>query len=197
MRQARPGWRIRLAVLLAVMLALTLGSFWLLEVMRRAMDDAGTNRVRTEPDFYVENFNYVKIGQTGRAQYHFAGTRLTHNPQDDSYDVTRPVLTRVSEDRPPMTMQSDRAHMNSDGSEVHMYDNVHIDRPSSPTTTHLHLSSQYLLLLPDDDVMKTDKPVVITQDLSRLTGTGMFADNANRQFRLLSNVHGTYQAMPR
>jgi lipopolysaccharide export system protein LptC len=93
-------------------------------------------------------------------------------------------------------MRSKRAHVNSDNSEIRMYDNVHIDRPASAQGGHLHITSDYMLLLPDDEIMKTDKAVVITLDLSRLTGIGMFANNATREFSLASNVHGTYQAPP-
>ncbi len=47
--------------------------------------------------------------------------------------------------------------------------------------------------MPDDDVMQTDKPVEIILGSSRLTGTGMVANNATRQLHLSSNVHATYQ----
>jgi lipopolysaccharide export system protein LptC len=197
MNSPRSAWRFRILTILALMIALALGSFWLLEVMRRAMNDFSPKAARTEPDFYVENFNYVKLSPSGHAQYHFSGARLTHNPQDDSYDIQQPVVSRVSEERAPMTMRSEQAHVNSDNSEVRMYRNVNIDRPASAQADHLHLTSDYMLLLPDDDVMKTDHPVVITLDQSQLTGAGMVANNATREFHLASNVHGTYQAPPR
>jgi lipopolysaccharide export system protein LptC len=196
MNGRRSVWRFRILTILALMIALALGSFWLLEVMRRAINDVTPKAARTEPDFYVENFNYVKLSPSGQAQYHISGARLTHNPQDDSYDIQHPVVSDISPERAPMTMRSERAHVNSDNSEVRMYDNVHIDRPASAQGGHLHITSDYMLLLPDDEIMKTDKAVVITLDLSRLTGVGMFANNATREFSLASNVHGTYQAPP-
>lgn len=196
MNGPRSVWRFRIFTILALMIALALGSFWLLEVMRRAINDVTPKAARTEPDFYVENFNYVKLSPSGQAQYHFSGARLTHNPQDDSYDIQQPVVSNISPDRAPMTMRSERAHVNSDNSEVRMYENVHIDRPASAQSSHLHITSDYMLLLPDDEIMKTDKAVVITLDQSRLTGVGMFANNATREFSLASNVHGTYQAPP-
>jgi lipopolysaccharide export system protein LptC len=39
--------------------------------------------------------------------------------------------------------------------------------------------------------------VEITLGQSKLTGTGMMANNATRELRLTSNVHGTYQASAR
>lgn len=183
----------RLVMILAPLIVLALGSFWLLEVLRRSSDEHVPNRTRTEPDFYVEKFNYVKIAQDGKAQYHFSGARLTHNPQDDSYDIELPVVSSVGKSEQPITVRSETAHVNSDNSEVHMYRDVEVDRPASGDTEHFHAKSEYLLVLPDDDVMKTDKPVEITLGRSVLTGVGMLANNATREFRLMSKVHGTYQ----
>jgi lipopolysaccharide export system protein LptC len=183
----------RLVMILAPLVVLALGSFWLLEVTRRATSDYVPNRTRTEPDFYVEQFNYVKIAQDGKAQYHFSGAKLTHNPQDDSYDITKPVVSSVGKSAPPMTIRSETAHVNSDNSEVHMYRDVELDRPGAQDVEPMHAKSEYLLVLPDDDVMKTDKPVEITLGRSVLTGVGMLANNATREFRLMSKVHGTYQ----
>lgn len=186
--------RFRIVAVLAPLIALALGSFWLFEVMRRAAGDAIPTPQRKEPDFYVEKFSYLKMAKTGKAEYHFSGARMTHNPLDDSYDIEHPVINNVGNERGQITMRADRAKVNSDNSEVHMYNNVHMDRPATANAEALHASSEYLLVLPDDDVMKTDKPVEILIGQSKLTGTGMVANNATREFRLASNVHGTYQA---
>lgn len=192
-----PTRLFRLAMIVVPLIILALGSFWLLEVMRRAAGEAGPSAARTEPDFYVEQFSYVKIAQNGKAQYHFSGARLTHNPQDDSYDILHPVVRNVGNGTQPMTIRSETAHVNSDSSEVHMYRDVELDRPASGNIEPLHAKTDYLLILPDDEVMKTDKPVDITLGKSWLTGVGMLANNATREFRLMSKVHGTYQPVPR
>ena len=186
-------WRIRFFMTLAPLVVLALASFWLYEVMRRATDTAVPNPERSEPDFYVEDFSYVKLSKQGAAQYHFAGERLTHNPQDDSYDIVNPVVSNISNAEAPMTIRAKRARVSSDNSQVHLYDNVRMDRPATPTAKPIHIRTEYMLVLPDDDVMKTDKPVEITTDRAKLRGTGMFANNATREFNLTSNVHGTYQ----
>jgi lipopolysaccharide export system protein LptC len=197
MKERRSIWQFRLVVILLSLIALTLGSFWLLEVMRRAGNEFFPPSKRSEPDFYVENFNYVKLAKTGEAQYHFSGDRLTHNPQDGSYDITQPVVRNIGSQETPILVRADRARVNSDNSEVHLYDNVHVDRPASGDAQHMHMKSEYLLLLPNEEEMKTDRPVVITVGESILTGTGMVANNATRQYRLSSNVHGTYQVPAR
>jgi lipopolysaccharide export system protein LptC len=197
MKDRRSIWQFRVLAISIPLIALALGSFWLLEVMRRSASDFFPAPQRSEPDFYVENFNYVKIAKSGKAEYHFSGDRLTHNPQDDSYDIVRPVVRSLSDEETPTVMYADRGRISDNNSEVHMYDNVHVDRQASGTSEHMHLESDYMLLLPDADVMKTHRPVVITVGESVLTGTGMVANNATRQYRLASNVHGTYQVPPR
>ncbi|MDP5008434.1 MAG: LPS export ABC transporter periplasmic protein LptC, partial [Glaciimonas sp.] len=74
-------------------------------------------------------------------------------------------------------------------SKVHLFGNVNADRLPTPTTSEFHLTSEYLLLLPDDDVMKSDKFVTMTLDKSIMTGTGLFANNATREMKLFSKVH--------
>lgn len=188
--------RFRLLAMIALVTALALASFWVREVMRRGMDDSLQALPRSEPDYYVEKFNFIKISKTGQAQYSIAGVRLTHNPADDSYEIQKPVVNSLSKERPPMTMHAERAIVDGDSSKVHMYKNVHIDRQPSGDSEHLHIASEYLLLLPDDDVMSTPKPVHILLGSSILTGTGMLANNATRQLDISSNAHVTYQSGP-
>lgn len=185
--------RFRLLVVLAPLIGIALGSFWLLEVMRRSADVDVPARMRTEPDFYVDRFSYVKVSPEGRPEYRFSGERMTHNPQDDTYDIRKPLFSSIAEGRSPTTLRAERAHVSNDNSEVHLYDNVHMDRPASGNSQELQVKSEYMLLLPDDDVVRSDKQVVITLGPSILTGTGMYANNAARELRLNSSVHGTYQ----
>ncbi len=187
-------WRIRFFMTLAPLVVLALASFWIYEVMRRATDTSVPNPARSEPDFYVEKFSFVKLSKTGAAQYHFSGERLTHNPQDGSYDIVQPIVRNVSNAQSPIVIKAERARVSSDNSEVHLYENVRMDRQKGQDADPLHVRTEYMLVLPDDDVMKTDKPVEITTESAKLTGTGMYANNATREFRLTSNVHGTYQA---
>ncbi len=194
MKSATPTNSVRLIVLIAFSAALALGSFWLLEVMQRQTEDSLPERTRTEPDFYVEKFNFVRMSTTGEARYNLTGSEMKHFPQDDSYQIQNPVMHSYSMDKPPMVSRSLRATITNNSSEVHMYDNVLINRPASATSRDFQLKTSYLLLLPDDDVMKTPKPVEIKVGESVLTGSDMFANNATGEFRLSSNVKGRYQS---
>lgn len=194
MKAARLTNRLSLAIILALGGTLTLASFWALEVMRQAITESTPTPPRNEPDYYVEKFNLVRMSKTGEAQYDITGQRLIHNPADDTHVVELPVVVSMSPDKPPVTSRAQRALLEQGNSKVHLYDNVQVDRPAAPDTRKFHLSSEYLLLLPDEDVMQTDRSVEIVLGDLKLKGGGMYANNATRQLKLSSNVHATYQA---
>lgn len=196
MSGARQSNSVRIIVLIAISAALALGSLWIVEVMQRKSNDMFPAKQRTEPDYYVEKFNFVRMGPTGEAHYTLTGTKMTHNPADDSYFVENPVMHSYGKSRPPMLSRSDTATVENDSTEVHMHDNVLVDRPASPTSPHFQLKTTYLLALPDEDIIKTPDPVQIVQGSATLTGTGMFANNATGEFRLSGNVHGHYIPAP-
>lgn len=196
MSNGQPANRVRLGMIIALLTTLALGSFWVLEVLRRSSNDMSSAVPKGEPDYAIEKFSFVRMSKTGHARYNISGLKLTHYPENDSFEIQQPVLHNLADNQAPMTMRAERAIVDNTGNKVHMYRNVQMDRPASGVSESFHMSSEYLLVLPNDDVMQTDKPVDITFGRSRLHGVGMFANNATREFRLSNNVHGTYEAAP-
>ncbi|MBC7490332.1 MAG: LPS export ABC transporter periplasmic protein LptC [Glaciimonas sp.] len=194
MKNLRSTVRFRFMLLLALYVTLALGSFWITAIMNKKTEQMLPSAPRVAPDYYVENFKYVQLALDGQPRYNISGQRLTHNPADDSYNVNLPVIHSLDKEKPPMTLRSDTAKIEDNNSKIKMYGNVNANRLATPTSSKLHLHSEYLLLLPDDDVMTSDKPVEITIDHSEIAGTGMYANNATLELRLLNNVYGTYHA---
>ena len=194
MNDSQPANRVRIWIFIAMLATLALGSFWLLEVLRKSGDDTVPNTARSEPDYYVENFSYIRMAKSGQARYNISGQKLTHLPKNDTYEIQLPIVNTLDSSQAPMSMRAQRALVEHESNKVHMYDQVHVDRPATAKAEHLQIRSEYLLILPDDEVMQSDKRVDITLDQSTLTGVGMYANNATREFRLDGKVHGTYQA---
>ena len=192
LRSRRSAHRYRLLLLLGIAVALALGSFWLLQIIQKtATDDPQASR-SNEPDYYVEKFNFVRMSKTGEARYTVTGARMIHRPVDDTYEITLPVIHSLSQERPPLTVRSERALAVPDNSKIHMIDKVEADRPASATSDHFHLKSDYVLVLPDDDVLQTDRAVDMTLGSAHMTGVGMYVNNATHEFRMAQRVHGTY-----
>lgn len=184
--------RLPALLLLIAGTLLAAGSFWLLEVMRRGDDTGAQQAKRTEPDYFAEDFRYTKVALNGQAEYVVEGKKLVHTPADDISHVERPVVYSYSKERPPMTLHSDTARINGDHSEVHLHGSVHLDRPQARGNETLTADSDYMLVLTNKEIVKTDRPVRITLGKSTLNGVGMVADHRQQQISLLSRVSGTY-----
>jgi lipopolysaccharide export system protein LptC len=171
---------------------LALLSFWALEMTRRSGEDIPAEKARSEPDYYIENFSYVKVTTSGTAEYVIKGKRLVHHPADDSSTIELPFVKSYSAEHPPMTLHARRAKTNADHSELHLYEQVRMDRPEARGTDNLSVESEYMLVLPNTDQVKSDQRVVIKLGDSTLIGTGLLADNAKHQMTLLNKVSAAY-----
>ncbi len=190
---ARAGSHIRLGIAIAVLSILALGSLWVLQVLRYDTSNDFAARPSGKPDYYLNNFSYVKMNVNGQPRYDITGVEMRHFPITDSYTISSPVLTSLATDQPPMTIRSERALIEDNSSKVHLYENVNADRSATAKTEHLHLTSDYLLFLPDENIVKTDKPVQIRLgNNSTMNGIGMIANNATQQLRLLNSVRSHY-----
>ncbi|HYD78233.1 MAG TPA: LPS export ABC transporter periplasmic protein LptC [Paucimonas sp.] len=188
---AQSSNRIRLALIILTLLICAFGSFWWLQVLHRDRDDTVTELPKGEPDYSVEKFNLVRMAKNGHARYSISGAKLVHYPDTDTFEIQQPVLYSVGENRAPLTMRAEQAVIEHKANKVHMHRRVRIDRAATENSARFHLTSEYLLVLPDEDIMKTDKAVDITFGDSHLAGIGMIANNATREFKLLHQVRGT------
>lgn len=169
-------------------------SFWALEVTQRSGDGKQAQGQRTEPDYFIEDFSYTRLAPGGKAQYLITGSKLVHYPADDSSIVLKPSVRSYAGTRSPMTLHAQRAKITKDQREMHLYDEVRLVRPQARGSEPLRIESDYMLALPDQDIVKTDKQVTIRLGDSTLIGTGMVADNARRQLTLQSKVSGFYES---
>jgi len=180
--------RLRLTVLILLGLALALGSFWYLETTRRQLADMLPQVQRTEPDYFIDHFQFVSMSKTGQPRYQLSGIKMTHHPLDDSFQIQQPVVRSLDVERPPITAVADRARLEDLNSKLHMLDHVRIERPATPQVQPFRLVTEHLLILPDEDIMQSELAVDITLGDSHMSGVGMFANNATGELKLLSHT---------
>jgi lipopolysaccharide export system protein LptC len=182
-------WRLLFLMLGGVFCAL--GSFWLVQVMQ-GQDDAHNVNVGNDPDYIVENFSFVRMSETGRPRYVISGNRLAHRPVDNTSEIDKPVVQALSTDHPHMTMTSDRAHVSQDQNQIDLSGNVDIRRPAAPNAQPLHITTEALTLLPDEDIARTAKPIRMTMGSATVDAVGMVANNATQQIQLGGRGRATY-----
>jgi lipopolysaccharide export system protein LptC len=180
--------RDRLPSLVALIMlgSLVFLSWWAADYTRRAVQIDNPRRITHERDTWSRDFVMVRTNQQGEAINRLEGDYLEHFPDDDSYviDKARAVGQRIGS---PVTVATgNTAVMDKGGSRVTLNGNAHLHRVPYDDRPALDVTSQKLILLPDDDIAYTDLPALVVNGKSRINGTGMRYDNESRTLEVFS-----------
>lgn len=191
--------RIRVWLLVTIMGLIMLGSFWVYEVMRRNAElAAASNKVRSAPDYFVEQFNFVRLSQSGNTNYRVTGEKLTHFPKEDEFEIIQPRIIGIDQEQTPMNIRADRAvikqKVKEDGQakpedQILMLGNVLVERSATNKLAKLKLETETLTLFPDSERMKTDAPVIMTTANAVLNTLGLEANNTTQQITFPGRVN--------
>jgi lipopolysaccharide export system protein LptC len=178
---------------LLLILALAAGSLWL-ERAVQAPERDNSGKMRHDPDFIAEDFGITKMDASGKPEYILSAERMQHYPDDESTSVVAPHLVQRHDNANPVVIRADRGVIAKKGDEAKFYGSVVVVREAGRGQSELRVQTEYLQVIPDRDLARTDKPVIITEGRSRLTGVGMEFNNKTRQFALQSQIRGTFDA---
>jgi len=178
-------------LILAGLLAII--TFWInLAVEQQGPKIDGSNR--HDPDYTMNNFVTTQTDVTGKLRYVLAAVEMLHYPDDDSTVLQRPRFTQYSTDKPYTQIEGLRGYISSDGEEIELVDNVKVVRQAFEGKGEMQLRTEKLIILPNQDLAKTNSPVVITQaPKTVIHGTGMIFDKKNQTVKLLSRVKVHYE----
>jgi lipopolysaccharide export system protein LptC len=146
------------------------------------------NSKRHDPDAIVENFSATKLNEQGAPSFVMAATKMLHYPDDDSTTLEAPRITMLSVGQPAIHAVAKRATISSKGDEVFLHDAVEVLREASAQQDKLTLQTEYLRIVPDQDLATTDRAVTIVDAHNIVHATGMEMDNKTRTLKLLSQV---------
>lgn len=183
-------WKLLTIMMIATFCAF--GSFWLVQVMENEDADGRLGGPQDEPDYIVENFSFVRMTEQGKPSYVVSGKRLAHMPLGDVSQVEAPVMQGITPGRPRMTIVANRARIYHGEHRVELLGNVDIQRPATPTSEALRVQTQALTVLPDEEILKTDRPIQMQLGSATVTGTGMVANNATQKLHLASRGQIVY-----
>jgi lipopolysaccharide export system protein LptC len=178
---------------LLLILALAAASLWL-ERAVQAPERDNSGKTRHDPDFIAEDFGITKMDTSGKPEYILSAERMQHYPDDDSTSVVAPHLVQRHDDANPVVIRADRGLIVNKGEEARFYGSVVVVREAGRGQSELRVQTEYLQVVPELDLARTDQPVIITEGRSWLSGVGMEFNNRTRQFALQSQVRGTFDA---
>jgi lipopolysaccharide export system protein LptC len=176
--------------LLALLAALTLWIDRLVQPPEPKPDGSS----RHDPDYKLTNFSTSKTDKDGNPRYMLAAVEMAHYPDDDSTHLTRPRFTQYSATKPFTQIQGQRGMVTSDGDNVHFMDNVRVVRGATKQKGELTVLTDYLHIIPDQELVVTDRPVLIRQaPRTVIHATGMEYNKKLGTLKLFKRVKVHYE----
>jgi lipopolysaccharide export system protein LptC len=178
-------------LVLAILLALV--TFWInLTVEEQGPKIDGSNR--HDPDYTMNNFVTTQTEPSGKLSYVLAATEMVHYPDDDSTVLQRPRFTQFATNKPYTQIEALRGYVSSNGEEIELVDNVKVVRQAFEGKGEMQVLTEKLIILPEQDIAKTDSAVVIKQaPKTVIRARGMVFDKKNQTIKLLNRVKVHYE----
>lgn len=176
-------------LLLAILAALT---FWL---DRAVQPPAGKSdgATRHDPDFIVDRVSAMRTTADGGIRHTLFAEKMIHYPDDDSTNLQSPKFVSYASGKAPITITSREALLSKDGENVYFQDNVRVTRAPYGDKSELVMETSYLHVIPNDNVVRTDRPVVITDANTVVNAIGLELNGETRILKLKSRVKGIYE----
>src|SRR3954466_3347288 len=178
---------------LALMLTLALLTFWL-DHQVRVEEGAHPSLRRHDPDYLVDNFTTTTYNRDGRVETVMSAAKMLHYPDDDSTELTTPRVLQAKAAQPRMTARADRGSVSREGDETFLYDNVVLVREADEARPEARMSTEFLHILRDRDLVRTDREVLFEEPGRWLRGRGMEYFNATRELFLRADVRGSFES---
>jgi lipopolysaccharide export system protein LptC len=183
--------RVRYWLPLLPLLGLLAAVYWLNQQAQPgpAKTDTGP---RHDPDAIVENFSATKMNELGVPSFIMAAKMMLHYPDDDSTMLEEPHISMLSAEHPTILANARHGAISSNGDEIMLRDDVEVLREASAQQDQLTLHTEYLHIVPEQNLTNTDRAVTIADAHSTVHAIGLEMNSKTRILRLLSEVRSEY-----
>jgi len=177
-------------LLLAVLAGVT---FWLDRVVQ---PPAATRRepAANEPDYIVDGLSAVRMDRDGRVKHTLRANKMTHYPEADLTLLVEPRFVTYAEGNSPVTVTARHARVSENGENVFFEGGVRVVRASYASRSELVLETDYLHVIPEANIAKTDKPVTIRDASAVVSASGLELNSETRVLKLQGRVKGIYDS---
>lgn len=175
-----------------IVAALTLTTFWLGKVAS-TQPLLGSGGFTHDPDYVIENFSALTFDAQGRPHARLSAKKMVHYMDDDSTELESPHFERQDSETAPISVHSQRGLITAGSEDVYFLGDVRLRRPATDGQAAMELTTDYIRIIPDDDILRTDKPVTVRQGASVIEAAGLFVDGEKRIFQLAGRVKAVYE----
>jgi lipopolysaccharide export system protein LptC len=175
---------------LALMLSLALLTFYLERTVRE--EELPPALRRHDPDYFVVNFITTTYNGTGAAETVMSAARMVHYPDDDTTELFAPRVVQTKPNQPRYSVRAERGQLSRDGDEIFLYGSVILVRDAHAERPEARMTTDFLHILRDRGLVRTDREVKIVEGVNSLFGRGMEYNNESRELLLRSDVQAVF-----
>ncbi|WP_292979690.1 LPS export ABC transporter periplasmic protein LptC [Nitrosomonas sp.] len=184
---------LRPSVWLVILLLLTL---WLDKNLQQQNQQPAGNE-QQEVDYIIEHLDGVQVNHTLRVSRFFLADKLIHYPAGDITQLEHAKLTSIEPDKPLLRVIADQAKLTEGSNDIFLSRNVSIIRGNDQDKDKVTMLTDFLHVIPDTDIAKTDQPVTVIRMNSIANAVGMFVNNQTGEILLQSRVTAHDDRTPR
>jgi lipopolysaccharide export system protein LptC len=178
---------------LGMMLALALLTFYLERTVRE--DETPSSARRHDPDYYVTNFTTTTYNREGAAETMMSAARMLHYPDDDTTDLIAPRVVQSKPNEPRYSVRAERGQLSRDGDEIFLFGDVQLVREASAHGPEARMNTEFLHVLRDRSLVRTDREVKIVEGSRLLQGRGMEYNNESGELVLRADVTARFNSL--
>lgn len=171
-------------VLITILVFVTL---WLDRVTRPPEQTRDDDLYRN-PDYIVEDFSGIRMDYERGIQRKFAAKKLFHYLNDDVTQMEHINFISTEPEKPLIRLRADHAQVKGKGENVFLTGDVIALRGSDDQKDKITLKTNFLHLIPDEDLVKSDQPVTISRLNTKINAIGLELNNQTGMIQLLTQV---------
>jgi lipopolysaccharide export system protein LptC len=168
---------------LLLMVALALGTWWLVRNTPRALEPREAAAPRSDPDYEMSGFSIQRFAADGRLKMRVEGTRLRHFPDVDRVEIEEARINAYAPDGRHTMAQARRALANGDGTEIQLIGGA-VVRGQTLGGEPIEVDSEFLHLFLDTERVKSHQPVRVQVGRNEMRAAGFELDNLARRLDL-------------
>tara|TARA_B100001250_G_scaffold182322_1_gene156880 strand:+ start:764 stop:1336 length:573 start_codon:yes stop_codon:yes gene_type:complete len=167
-------------------------SYWLLDML--IIDDKeALAKLAHHPDYYMENFNTLKMNKEGTPKNHLSASYMAHYPDDNTTELDYPELKIFRENKLPINVRADKGWVTSSNEVILLTGNVHLYQLNDSGEMSLELMTKDARILIDKKYAETNKPATLISKNSTTNSTGMRIYLEEQRMEFLNNVQTTIE----
>jgi lipopolysaccharide export system protein LptC len=154
---------------------------------------------RHDPDLFADGVRVLKLDAEGHLLQSLSARRAEHFADDQTTLFTDVMLSETRAGKPPVRVTANQATLTGDRENVYFKGQVRAVREATPATGNepasgpMTLTTEFLHVMPNQEIARTDKAVTITDPRGIISAVGMEFDNRSKKVKFSSRVSGQLQ----